>query len=291
MPKSPRPIDSSVPRYRIFRWSITQRLAILLAVATLVVAITLVLFVGFLMESRSPATALTAPQAPADEQQADERTPPSLASIISQHRAATGLGNVRSLTLRGTITLEDGNPYNCTFIIRRPHYLRQAVRNFRISASLAFNGDSYTAMVNGVVQPTGNNPNRVDSELNRNSILIEGAFGQLAWGSADPAQGPVLVGGVTFNDTPCFVIDQPMAGRAIIRYFIDQHTFQEVGRRLRFMDGETPVELEMHLSAVRSEEGITLPMHYLLFRDGLRVVSASFESVTPNAGLLSEAFE
>jgi hypothetical protein len=294
--RSPKPRtrrNLTRPHYRIFRWAVPQWIALSGAIGALMVFIAGLLLWGFIRderaESRRPDPVSTVP--------ATESTPtaeparPTLPRILDQHRQATGLASVNSLLFQGEIILEDGNAYACSLLIRRPDNIKQSVRNFRASAALSFNGQSYTATRNGQTMPSGDHPDRIDSVLNRHSLLLEGAFGQLAWDQAATTQEARLLGTETINGHHCHVVEKTFASRVPIRYYIDTASALVVARQLRFKDQGKTTELLIILEDFRTIDSLTLPMAYRLLRNGSPVVSASFEFLSPNAGLLPEAFQ
>ena len=282
----------SRPHYRIFRWAVPQWIALSGAIGALLVFIAALLLWGFIRDERA------APRSPApvsadstsESTPAAEPTGPSLPRILDQHRQATGLAGINSLLFQGEIILEDGNAYACSLLIRRPDNIKQSVRNFRASASLSFDGEGYSATRNGRTMPAGDHPDRVDSVLNRHSLLLEGAFGQLAWDQAATTQEARLIGTETINGHHCHVIEKPFANRIPLRYYIDTTSAQVVARELSFQNEGKTTELLILLEDFQSIDSLTLPMSYRLLRNGTPVVSASFESLSPNAGLLPEAF-
>ncbi|MFO7726318.1 MAG: hypothetical protein R6V45_12295 [Oceanipulchritudo sp.] len=284
----------SVPRYRFLRWQISQRLAQAGAVGLLVTVVVVVLAIGNLRQNQvslppgSPSEESTDPTGPIESSitQQHHRLP----VILDRHRKATGLASVNSLAIRGHLLLEE-RYFRFSLLVRRPLFFKQSLHARNQSASLRFNGSSFVPSINGERFGDEDETQQLNTPLNHHSLLLEGAFGQLVWEEGNPAGTSRFLGVESFRDREALLLEKPILPGIPIHYYLDPDSHLVLGRSIQFdMNGQS-ILLELHLDDYQTADGLTFPRAYTLFRNGEKVVSATFESIDTDIGILPEVFE
>lgn len=283
----------SVPRYRFLRWQISQRLAQVGAVGLLLLVIVVVLAIGNLRQNRAnpqpPAPAGILAEAEAPLPLTTNRNEDSLPLILDRHRKATGFASVNSLAIRGNLLLEERS-FRFSLLVRRPLFFKQSLHTRNQSASLRFNGTSFVPSINGERLTSEEDHHQLDTPLNHHSLLLEGAFGQLVWEEGNPAASARLLGRERFRGREAIRIEKSILPGIPIHYYLDPDSALVLGRSIQFeMEGQS-ILLELWLDDYQTDDGLTFPRTYTLFRNGESVVSATFESVETNTGILPQAF-
>jgi len=231
------------------------------------------------LQSSSNSSSLPVAAVPAEPVEEAAAEPlGELASLLWQHRQASGLKETSSMTLLGTF-IQDGRPFDLALSMRMPAMVRKRVRDDIQEVLLVSSGTSSQERTT-----LANNAPLVralpQADIARYSLLLEGAAFRLAEDDAPAYFSYELMSEVTRPGCRRIVSKDP-AGVSIA-HEIDTESGLEVERSMEIpLDGEQSV-LTMLLEDYRRVDNVMLPHRYYLELDGLRRVEVDVQSFKLN---------
>lgn len=210
-----------------------------------------------------------------------EESDDELTAILRRHRQATGLEDVKGMTLYGSYREGDKN-YEMALSIRIPGLIRKKLRNQTIEIVLVVTGHS------GQVRKTeANGESKVvamtEEDLYRHALLLEGGGLRLSGGAELDYTYELLPAEKEARTRR--IVSSGLSGIAIT-HFIDLVSGLEVQRSIESNHGDKTNEFKLYLEDPREVDGVVLPYLYRLQINGshaaeIRVQSMQLNPIVP----------